>query len=42
MRSLIACALMTVVPALAAGQPVESKDVAEIRTALVAMWDAIE
>ena len=42
MRSFVACALMTVVPALAAGQPVESKDVADIRAALVGMWAAIE
>ncbi len=39
MRSLLACVLIAVVPALAAGQPAESKDVADIRAALVAMWD---
>ncbi len=42
MRGLLACALIAVVPALAVGQPVEARDVAEIRAVLVAMWDAIE
>ncbi len=42
MRNLLACVLIAVGPALAAGQPAESKDVADIRAALVAMWDAIE
>lgn len=42
MRSLLAGVLIAVVPALAAGQPAESKDVADIRAALVAMWEAIE
>jgi ketosteroid isomerase-like protein len=42
MRGLLACVLIAVVPALAVGQPAESRDVAEIRAVLVAMWDAIE
>ena len=42
MRSFLVGVLIAVVPALAAGQPAESKDVAEIRAALVAMWEAIE
>lgn len=42
MRSLLMCAVITAVPAVAAAQPSQSKDVAEITAALVAMWDAIE
>ena len=42
MRSLMMCAVVAVLPAVAAGQPAQSKDVAEITAALVAMWDAIE
>lgn len=45
MRGLIPCvvvAALAVTPMVAAGQPAESKDVADIRAALVAMWDAIE
>ena len=42
MRGLIACGLIAVLPALASGQPFQSKDVAEIMATLVAMWDAVE
>lgn len=42
MRSLLICALVIAVPALADAQPSESKDVVAIKAALVAMWDAIE
>ena len=42
MRTLVISALVAVLPALANAQPPESKDVAEIEAALVAMWDAIE
>lgn len=42
MRTVLACALIATMPALAAGQSPNAKDVAEIKAALVAMWDAIE
>ncbi|MBP7779496.1 MAG: nuclear transport factor 2 family protein [Acidobacteria bacterium] len=42
MRSLLICALMAVLPTIAAGQSANAKDVADIQAALVSMWDAIE
>jgi ketosteroid isomerase-like protein len=42
MRSLVLCALIAVGPIGAAAQSQDAKDVAEIKAALVAMWDAIE
>jgi ketosteroid isomerase-like protein len=42
MRSFLAGALIATLPALAAGQSSSAKDIAEIKAAMVAMWDAIE
>lgn len=42
MRSFLACALMATLPAVASAQPSSAKDIAEIKAAMVAMWDAIE
>ncbi len=42
MRSFLACALMVTLPVVASAQPPAAKDIAEIKAAMVAMWDAIE
>jgi ketosteroid isomerase-like protein len=42
MRSLLMCAFMAMLPAGATAQPSTTADVAEIKAAMVAMWDAIE
>jgi ketosteroid isomerase-like protein len=42
MRSFLSCAILAALPAVTLAQTPESKDVAAINAALVAMWDAIE
>lgn len=42
MRALTLCVVIAALPAVAAGQPTQAKDVADITAALVAMWGAIE
>ena len=42
MRSFFVCALVATLPVLSSAQPSTAKDAAEIKAAMVAMWDAIE
>lgn len=42
MRHRVLCVLLALGPLPAAAQSVESKDVTEIKAAMVAMWDAVE
>lgn len=42
MRGVLVCAVLVMGPTTAAAQSTADRDVAAIKTALVAMWDAIE